>query len=148
MTTDQVLSKIRRLIAEVDQTASLLTDEEILGAVADARDYLELVNVPDFDGLAVDLDVASADYGITPEANLTLQLGAILAYMAAATLLEQAYHGKVQRGEIGVSWSSGLEAESTLQAGRSYMDAVRGFRLDADALILSKRNNQLSDRAQ
>ncbi len=148
MTTDQVLSKIRRLIAEVDQVASLLTDEEILGAVADARDYLELVNVPEFNTLAVDTDVTSETYGITDEDDLTLQLGTILAYLAAATLLEQAYHGKVQRGELGVSWSSGLEAESTLQAGRTYLDAVNGLRIDADALILSQRNNSLSSRSQ
>lgn len=146
MTTAQVLDKIRRLLEEVDITTSMLTDQEILRAVGDARDYYELALVPDFELLTVEPDQLETTYGIQPEASLTLQLGTILAYKAAASLLERTYWGKVNRGEIGSSWASGLESESTLQAARSYEGAIKSLEDTATALILIKRAPVLGDR--
>ena len=146
MTTEQVLKKIRRLLEEVDSSTSLITDEEILEAVGDARDYLELAKVPDFEALAVSTDPAEANYGITPEP--TLQLGTILALKAASALLERTYWGKVNRGELGSSWASGLESESTLQAARSYETAFKGLDVQAEALIVIKRMPTLGERPQ
>jgi hypothetical protein len=148
MTTDQVLTKARRLMNEVDQNLSLVTDEEILGAVVDARDYLEAVSVADFETLEVGTELTETDpaYGITPDP--TLQQGMILAYMAAAALSGQEYLAKLKRGEIGTSWSSGLEAESTLQAGRDYKDAVDDLDAKAKALVLAYQNDDLHSRPQ
>lgn len=148
MTTDQVLTKIRRLVNEVDQSLSLLTDEEILGAVLDARDYLEAVGLEDFDTLEVGTDLTETDpaYGISPDP--TLQQGLILATKAAASITASEYLAKVNRGEIGSSWSSGLEAESTLQAGRDYKAAVDKLEAQATALILAYQNDDLHSRPQ
>lgn len=146
MTTAQVLDKIRRLLEEVDTATSVLTDQEILRAVADVRDYYEIALVPDFELLTVESDISEPNYGIQPEASLTLQLGTILAYKAASTLLESTYWGKVNRGEIGSTWASGLESESTLQAARSYEGAIRSLEDTATALILIKRAPVLGDR--
>ena len=149
MTTAQVLAKIRRLIEEVDTATSDLNDRELLEAVADERDWLEIAAVTEFEALAVGVDQTDpVTYGILPEASLTLQLGTILAYRAAAALLHRAFRGRVNRGELGVSWSSGLESESTLQAAQSYRAAISSLEREAEALVLIMRVDSSASRPQ
>ena len=149
MTTEQVLRKLRRLIDEVDQGVSVLTDEELLDVLADERDNLELGKVTGFEVLTVSSDVTEpTTYGILPEASLTLELGTILAYKAAVAVLRQQFRARVNRGELGITWSSGLESESTLQAAREYKNAIDDLECQADALILIKRAPTSATRPQ
>lgn len=149
MTTVQVLDKLRRILAEVDTSTSVLTDPELLAAVSDERDDLELEKVVDFDQLTVGYDESdTATYGILPSNLVTLELGTILAYRAAGSILRQTYRDRVSRGEIGTSWTSGLEGESTLQAGRDYQAQIDDVEEQAETLILIKRSPTSATRPQ
>jgi len=149
MTTDEVIRVCRRTLEEVDTSTSDLTDEEILTAISDERDVLELMLVPDFDSLTVGYDQTdSATYGILPADSVTLELGTILAYRAAASLLRRRYREMTRRGEIGVSWSSGLESESTLAAGRDYQMLIADVENLARRLVAIKRWPESGRRMQ
>jgi hypothetical protein len=137
MTNAQVLAVCRRALNEVDVLASDLTDQELMAALADERDLLELKLVPDFKDYTIGTDDTDlATFGIRPDP--TLEVGTILALRAAATLLRQTYRQRVSRGEIGVSWSSGLESESSLAAGKDYMGMVRDLETEVQDLITIK----------
>jgi len=147
MTTDQVLAMARRLMAEVDIATSTVTDEEILEAVYDARDLFELQRLTDFINLVVGTDQAEpTTYGIKPDP--TLEQGVLLAHKASVDLLRTTYLGRVSRGELGTSWSSGLESESTIQAQKAYRDAIDGIESQLTALILVKRSPTAGYRIQ
>lgn len=134
--TQSVLGRLRRLIEEVDEVTSSLTDEELLTAIGDARDTLELRKIAGMDALAVESDQSEATYGITPDP--TLEQAEMLALQAAGELLEREFRGRVLRGELGASWQSGVEMESTITAGRLYADAVGNIRGLLETLILLK----------
>lgn len=147
MTTDQVLDMARRLMAEVDLTASTVTDEEILEAVYDARDIFELQRLTDFADLVVGTDQGEpTTYGIIPDP--TLEQGALLAHKAAVDLLRATYLGRVSRGELGTSWTSGLEGESTIQAQKAYKGAIDDIEAQLIGLILVKRSPTAGYRIQ
>lgn len=150
MTTAQVLSLVRRLVDEVDQAASNLTDEELLQFVADTRDELELRLVTGFSSLVVgaELDPPSGGnaYGIVPDP--TLEEGYLLALGTALRLLEQAFQGRLNRGELGVAWRSGPEEESSITAAQTYRNMLAERRLRYEAQILVRRAPTAATRIQ
>lgn len=146
MTTEQVLKVLRRHLNEVDPVVSELTDEELLEALSDARDILELRKVTGVDELAVGSELGDPDYGILPEP--TIEQGHMLALQAAANLLEQKYRSRLFQGELGVSWQSGLESESTISAEKAYRDALQSLRDQLTELILIKRAPTSATRPQ
>jgi hypothetical protein len=146
MTTEQWLLMLRRRIAQVDVAASDYTDEELLFEAADARDYLELKNVPTFADLAVDMDPVSASYGITPDP--TLSQAQILVVRAALQVLSRTYTDRLMRGEIGTSWRSGLEEETSIQAARAYRQMLDLLAAELEELILIAKADTAGDRVQ
>jgi hypothetical protein len=137
MTNAAVLSVLRRILSEVDLTISDLTDEELLAEISDARDLLELRKVSGMDGLVVGYDQSQSGYGIVPDP--TLEQGHMLALAAAIRLLNANFRSRTSRGELGTSWESGLEAESTISAAKVYEQAIQGLQRELDALVLIKR---------
>lgn len=149
MTTDDVIQVCRRAMEEVDTSTSDITDEEILAAASDERDILELQQVSGYTALSIGYDQTDeTTYGILPEASLTLELGTILALRAAAALLRRRYRDQVRRGEIGVSWTSGLESETTLAAGKDYQTMIKDLDELVTRLILVKRRSDHGWRVQ
>lgn len=146
MTTDQVLSVLRRYIDEVDQAVSTLTDEELLKAISDARDKLELRKVQGVASLTVQPDVSLANYGITPDSSL--EQGHMLALQAAINLLEAKYRNRLFQGELGTAWRSGLEEESTISAEKAYRAAIATLVDQLTDLILIKRAPLAGTRPQ
>jgi hypothetical protein len=147
MTTEQVLNVVRRLMNEVDITTSDLTDEEILAQMSDERDRFEIEGLTGFEDLAIGTDQTEpTTYGIVPDA--ALDEGHLLALATAASILRAVYAAKVSRGELGISWSSGLESESTLQAGRTYLDAVTNMELEVERKKVLKMAGQAGKRQQ
>jgi hypothetical protein len=65
----------------------------------------------------------------------------MLALQATIDLLEREYRGKLFRGEIGVSWKSGLESESTISAEKAYKQILDDLDADLEGLILIDRAN-------
>lgn len=137
MTFDRVLELFRRKISETDLELSNLTDEELLEYIRDAAEELALRKVIGMDTLVVDPDQGSATYGITPEP--TTEQGHMLALKATSLLLREQYIGKVNRGELGHSWKSGLEEESTIGAEKAWKEAIKYHEQSLEELLLIKR---------
>lgn len=146
MTTDQVLDMLRRKIGEVDLVASQLTDEELLQVVSDSRDLMELQVLPGFASLAVGTEQDVAGYGIVPDPSLAQ--GYILVLAATIAILKENYLSRLSRGELGVSWSSGLESESTISQAKAYAAAILSFEMDLEARLLVYRVATAGARVQ
>ncbi len=155
MVTVDVLAKIRRLMEQVDLSTTMYEDEELLAAVADARDDLELQHLDTnptsgigWAFLTVGYDkMNETSYGILPE-PFGLILGTVLAYRAAVRLLWTHYRDRVSRGEIGTIWTSGMESESTLFAGRSYESSIESLDAEAWRLLVIYNAPFVSKREQ
>lgn len=141
MTTEQVLAMLRRKLNEVDTSTSVLTDEELLAVVSDARDMFEVEGFTDFEAITVGYSQTEDGYGIDPEP--ALDLGYLLVLGAAVHILRAAYAGRVSRGEIGISWRSGLEEESTISAGQAYRNAI----VDVENELEHKKMLKLASQA-
>jgi hypothetical protein len=146
MTNAQWLLMVRRRVAEVDVTASDYDDVEFLEAAADALEYLAMKNVAALDGLAVDLDVDSATYGLTPDP--TRAQAQLLLLRVAHQVLAQRYTERLMRGEIGTSWRSGLEEESSIQAEKAYRGMLDRLAGELDELVLITKASTAGDRVQ
>jgi hypothetical protein len=147
MTTQQVLALLRRKLNEVDTSTSGYTDEELLAAVSDVRDAMEAQNLVGFADLSVGYEQEVPEtYGISPEP--TLPQGRVLALGAAVELLTALYIDKVKRGELGGSWTSGLESESTINVQKAFADSIRDLEREFDAQILIIRAPTSATRPQ
>lgn len=146
MDTGQVIGRIRRLITLVDAETSEYEDETLLLAVEDGRRSRAAKNLASMNTLSVDTDKTSPTYGISPEP--TEYQGELLALWAAVEILGRAYRGRVDRGELGVSWTSGLESESTISAAKAYSGAVDALARQADDLLLAVESARTNVRVQ
>jgi hypothetical protein len=146
VTTDAWLKLVRRRMAEVDVATSAYTDEELLEAGSDARDWLELKLISGMDALSVDFDPDSADYGFSPEP--TLEQAYMLMLRASHELLEQQYTTRLLRGEIGISWRSGLEEESSISAQKAYIQLIDDVASELTELIMIAKSLTIGFRSQ
>lgn len=146
MTTAQVLDRLRRLINDRDPSTALYDDEDLLQALGDARDELEARRLLGFEDLVVVSQEGAVGFGITPEP--TLEQGLLLVKLAAVFILNQIYHDRLSRGEIGMTWASGPESESTINADRSYQLMLRTMNQDVESAILIYRSQQAGFRVQ
>ncbi len=146
MITPRVLRMLRRLLAESDLVLSNLTDEEMLEFVLDAEEQLTLRDIPSWQTFTIGTDNAAVGYGISPEP--TTQEGHMMALQAAIMMLDGAYRGRLFKGELGVSWRSGLESASTISAEKAYREALKGLELQLERLILLARASTAGVRAQ
>jgi hypothetical protein len=122
-----VLALLRRIVGDVDETVS--DDTELFTALQDAQQGLELKRMPGLNTLVV----TPAASTITPDP--TTEQGHLLALYAAIMLLDQSYRERLSRGELGTSWTSGLEGESTISAAKAYKDAIDRLRSELADLI-------------
>lgn len=124
MTSELLVRRIRALTGTVDITASDLTDVEIMEAVQDAVAVLESRGVLGAGTYAVGTDQTDdATFGVLPEP--TLIDGNLIATRVAIDLLRATYRGRLDRGELGISWTSGLEAESSISAEKAYKAGIQ-----------------------
>lgn len=133
-TTVRCLRLLRRKVADVDPAAQRRTDPELLEALADAAYALAARGHRAFDAVAVQADINAPGYGLTPA--LAADDVAILVTRCAADLLVAQYHERLDRGELGISWRSGLEEESTISAERAYRDRIGMLEAELDQLLL------------
>jgi hypothetical protein len=137
MITVDLLATIARLTGD-----NTLTDVELFQYVRDAvlwfigRGHLEFETfVLDDSGLT-----------ITPEPTTVQSL--LLAYRTAALRLTDIYNTKVDAGEVGRSWRSGLEAESSITLAKSYQDTVKSLEQELETLLLIKNAPETGARFQ
>lgn len=147
MTTDTYLEALRRKLSATDEGTSAITDTELLDASEDARRQLAVRKVLlVYETLAINSVTDTAGYGISPAmADDTAQL---LLLKTAVTILQATYVGRLSRGEIGTSWTSGLEAESTISADKSYRALIQGLQDELDELSLIVRSKTSGVRIQ
>jgi hypothetical protein len=69
----------------------------------------------------------------------TLEQGYLLSLGAAVKLLERSFYGRLNRGELGVAWQSGLEQESTITAAQTYRTSINALRSRFDAQVCVHR---------
>lgn len=141
MTAAQVLALLRRIVGDVDETL-YPEDETLFLALSDARDHLELLNIAGMSSLVIDTSART----IIPDP--TLEHGHMLALRAGTELLEQTYRERVSRGELGASWSSGLESESTITAAKVYRDAINNLKDALQNLIMLNKAASAGTRVQ
>lgn len=140
MTNATLLAMLRRRLRDVDQTAELYDDDTLWGYVGDVVTTIQSRKVA---GASV---ITATDTGLA--ADVEDSLGLLIVLCSAALLLDDLYTDKVQRGEFGVSWKSGLEQESTIDARKAFADAVAGLRREADELTLIRASTTSGFRAQ
>lgn len=132
MTAAAIISLIRRRIAQSDLVTSTVTDTELMDYVQEAADRLSLRPVTGFSDLVMDTSAIT----ITPEP--TLEQGYMLGLYATLLYMEDEYTGKLATGSLGVSWSSGIESESTISAEKAWSDALGQLEEEVDSMILVK----------
>ncbi len=147
MTSAEVVAKTRRLIQNVDEslTEANYDDELMLEIMEDERDMAELEGFVGMGNLSID---PTADPAITLEAAITLELGTYLANRTAAVILADTLAGRVSRGEMGTSWTSGFEGESTIQASKAYRVHISTIQQDADKMMIRNRAPTAGKRPQ
>lgn len=145
MTTEAWLKYVRRKVADVDPLAERRDDEEYLDFAEDRRIDLVVHEVTGFDTITIDSDPDSLTWGISGASD---QQAILLALAVVAAVLGATYRDRVDRGELGVSWSSGLESESTITADKAYREAVDNAEHAYDALLVIYQKATANGRPQ
>lgn len=148
MNTEAYLKALRRKLSEVDQATSLITDSELLDATEDGRRQLAVRKVAGFSGATITIqsDSTSAGYGITPD--LADDVSQVLLLRTTIDILQETYTDRLNKGEMGVSWQSGLEQESTISAEKAYRQLIKGVQDQLDELSLIRNIANAATRPQ
>lgn len=146
VTTDQWLKMLRRKVADVDVAAQRRTDTQLLDAAADAQVELVVRAVAGFDGITINSSKANpATYGLQGHTDAQAM---ILLYVVAHDVLSSTYRQRVDRGELGVSWTSGLEAESSISAEKAYKQMLDELAAARDQLLITYQRQSANARIQ
>lgn len=146
MLTPQYLTALRRRLKDADTDTETYTDTELLDATEDTRRNLEVRRILGFNLLTVDSDPTSTTLGFATEP--TTEQAQILLVGSMLGLLDATYRDKVDRGVLGGSWTSGLEAESTISQAKSYEAALDRLRSEFDELLIISTPRSTSARVQ
>jgi hypothetical protein len=66
----------------------------------------------------------------------------------AALLLRDLYTERVRSGELGVTWQSGLEQESTIDMRRAFDSGIKNLESEAEELTIIRSSNTSGTRIQ
>ena len=145
MTTVYWLRLLRRKLADVDPAALRRTDIELLDTAEDIRIELVARAVEGFDAMTIESDVEEPEYGIL---NGTDPQMLILAYGVAYAVLSATYRARVDRGELGTSWTSGLESESSISAEKAYKGILDKLEETYNELLITYQSPDTLRRIQ
>jgi hypothetical protein len=144
VTTDQWMKMLRRKLSDVDTAAQRRTDAQLLAAADDARLELAVRAVAGFGEVTVGFNKQDpATYGIQNADDAQMLL---LLYSVAHEVLSATYRERVDRGELGISWRSGLEEESTISAERAYRGMLEAVEGQYDQLMLTYQRGTANAR--
>jgi hypothetical protein len=128
VTKDTYLRFLRRKLADVDQATTRWTDQVLIDT---SSDVLIDLSVRGIRGMA-DFTITESGFSIEP----TDVQGVLLALATASELLWEQFRYRVDTGTLGVSWTSGLERESTTGQAKSYMQLIEGIEAEFDQVLL------------
>ena len=143
MTTEQWINMLRRKLEDVDVAALRRTDRQLLEVAEDLRLELASRQLQGFLDITVDSVPASPTYGIDDGNDDQL---IILVYAVALAVLSSTYRQRVDRGELGISWQSGLESESSISAEKAYRQILSELELTLDQLIVTYQRQSANFR--
>lgn len=147
MILERVLSYLRRLIDQTDlASANILSDLELLEFLRDAAETLGMRKIEGMDAFEIVELIQDPNYGITPEP--TTEQAHLMCLAAAIAILAEQYRGKLNRGELGVNWTSGLESESTGSAVAAWGRVIQGYQDDLDLMITFNKSGRHGTRVQ
>jgi hypothetical protein len=134
------LAMLRRRLKDVSPAAERFTDDELWEQTQDM--VLELTVRPPhgFVGYTVTLS------GFTPYP--TDEDGLLILTKVQYTLLRDIYRDKINRGELGGSWKSGLEEESTIDSRKAFADVLVELEKTLDELIILRSKLLSGSRVQ
>lgn len=144
MTLDQIVDEVRRKAGDWDSAGYRYTTNQIAKAVGSVRRTLA---VRKLQGMQ-DLVVTTTDGAETIAPEPTDEQGVILVTGATLLLLRGTYAGRLDRGEIGIAWQSGLEQESTIQADKAYSAHLTKLEHELEELLLIVRAPTSATRPQ
>lgn len=144
MTTEQWMKMLRRKLNDVDTAAQRRTDAQLLASADDMRLELAVRQVAGFDTITIGLNKQdTANYGIKNASDTQLVL---LMYAVAHSVLSSTYRERVDRGELGISWRSGLEEESSISAEKAYKAMLDELQANLDQLLLTYQRTTANGR--
>jgi len=144
VTTEQWMKMLRRKLSDVDTAAQRRTDAQLLATAEDVRFELAVREVKDFGAVAIGLNKQESEtYGIL---NATDPQMLLLIYGTAHAVLSSTYRERVDRGELGISWRSGLEEESTISAEKAYKAMLDELQAGFDQLLLTYQRTTANGR--
>lgn len=144
MTTDQWLKMLRRKLSDVDPAALRRTDTELLEGALDEIVELTVRAVAGFDGITVNFGSSLAPtYGIQGASDAQM---VILVYAVAYDVLSATYRMRVDRGDLGISWKSGLEEESSIQAEKAYKTMLGDIADSRDQILITYQRQTANGR--
>lgn len=144
MTTEQWLKMLRRKLSDVDRAAERRTDVQLLEAAGDAVLEMAARAVTGFSDITVGTNKANqSTYGIQ---NATDPQLIILLFAVAYDVLSATYRERVDRGELGISWKSGLEEESSIQAEKAYKAILDDVSASRDQLLITYQRQTANGR--
>lgn len=144
MTLEDILDLVWRRAGDVDQAALRYDRHDVVVELAHVRRSLAVRKNVGFSDYTV--TTADAQEAITPEP--TDEIGTILAIGTAAALLRRTYAYRVDSGSLGISWSSGLEQESSISAEKAYKAMIDRLDSELEELILIRNSNIAGTRPQ
>lgn len=147
MTTQDVLDvvrqKIGQAVAEIGGNSIAYPDDFLIGYVKSTN--LELTVL----GVVTGVDVSTTTVLITPDP--TVNIGMLLAYGAAASVIASDLIDRLRNGELGVSFTSGASSISTNQAGlflKQSANALVSLYMSLLTVFLSRDPNAVLGRDQ
>lgn len=146
MTLDRVLKLLRQQINETDLPVSDVTDSELLEYLQAAIEMLSLRKIASMSSYVVVTDPNTSGYGITPV--LTTEHAHMVCRAAALDILREQFRGKLNRGELGINWKSGLEEESTITAAKEWKAVIQDLENELTLLITLNQSGAHGVRAQ
>lgn len=145
MTTDQVLDAIRQEIAE-EEANTTWDNDELLEWVETSRRKLSTRGVATMASYTVVAVQGNVAYGISPD--MTEVDGQLVVLHTALQILDYIYRDRLKRGALAVTWSSGLESESTISADASWKRMLSNRQQEFDAQLIIHRNLVAASRPQ
>lgn len=144
MTTEEYLRMLRRKVSDVDVAARRRTDTELLEATSDVRFELAMRQLDGFADITVGTSKANlATYGVQ---NASDDQCLLLMYGAAHAVLSATYRERVDRGELGISWTSGLESESSISAEKAYKQMLDELKRSFEELTITYQRQTANAR--
>lgn len=143
MTLDDIIASARSRAGDVDDMAYRYSRDEYLSVLADVLRTGAVRKINKLSDLTFD---PTNEGTLTPDPT-DLQ-GVYLAAAIALRLLQQTYRRRLDEGSLGISWTSGLEQESSISAQAAYNAILVELRQEVDELIFFGNASTFAVRKQ